>query len=273
MRRPSGFGDRRATKLRFIMALGIAGFALFSFVGSREFNPVTGEQQYVGMTVNQEMALGAKATPSMIQQYGGLYAGPADQELVDRVGQRLVEASAAANSAYVFDFHLLADTQTINAFALPGGNCFITKGLYRELKTEGQLAAVLGHEIVHVVAKHGAQRMSKQNLTRGLIGAVVAASGDQQSAQLAQTIGQMVNVQYGREDELESDRLGVRYMVDAGYDPSAMLAVMEILAKSRSGDSPAEFFSTHPNPENRMERIRSSISTLFPEGLPAGLTP
>jgi predicted Zn-dependent protease len=161
----------------------------------------------------------------------------------------------------------------VNAFALPGGQVFITDALASRLETEGQLAGVFGHEIGHVVARHGAQRIAKSQLTNGLIGAVAVASEDQRTAMMAAMIGQLVNMKYGRNDELESDRIGVKMMADAGYDPRAMIRVMEVLAEASKGGAPPEFFSTHPNPENRIGRIQEAIDAEFPNGVPEGLIP
>jgi predicted Zn-dependent protease len=273
-------GGRRGAGARLIMALIVAGAAIFSFIGSREFNPVTGENQYISLTQEQEIALGLQAVPQMITQHGGLYPDPELQEYVDEIGYRLVQYSEAADLGYQYEFHLLADPETINAFALPGGPVFITMALYEQLETEGQLAGVLGHEIAHVVARHGAQRMANAELTEGLIGAVVVASSDpdrpqsgQQAAQVAAYVGQMVNMKYGRDDELESDRLGVRFMLDAGYDPRAMIGVMEILAAAGGGARQPEFFSTHPNPDNRIGQIEAAIAAELPNGVPDGLIP
>jgi predicted Zn-dependent protease len=142
---------------------------------------------------------------------------------------------------------------------LPGGQVFITSALYDELETEGQLAGVLAHEIGHVVARHSAQQIAKAQLTEGLTGAVVVASYDPQNpnsssaAYIAQIVGQIVNMKFGRDDELQSDRLGVRFMSESGYDPRSIVRVMEILAASSEGNRPG--FFTHPNPDNRIARI------------------
>ena len=141
--------------------------------------------------------------------------------LVQRVGDQLVAQSVAAKSPYKFSFHVLADPKTVNAFALPGGPIFITEGLLRLLKTEAELAGVLGHEIGHVIARHSSERLAKQQLTQGLLGALVVGSGDYTTAQIGQMVGSMINMSYGREDELESDALGIRIMAEAGYDPRA----------------------------------------------------
>jgi len=266
-------GGRSGGSGRILVALVMVGIALFSYFSSKTFNPVTGEEQYISLTPRQEIALGLQAVPQMVDQYGGLYPDQRYRDHVTAVGRQLVQSSAAKETEWQFDFHLLEDQQTINAFALPGGPVFITAALYGRLETEGQLAGVLGHEIGHVIARHGAQRIAKEELTQGLTGAVVVASGDARAAQVAQMVGQMVNMKYGRDDELESDKLGVRFMVDAGYDPTAMIRVMEILRDAGGGGSQPEFFSTHPDPENRIARIQQAIDELYPNGVPDGLTP
>jgi predicted Zn-dependent protease len=169
-----------------------------------------------------------------------------------------------------FQFTLLADPKTINAFALPGGQVFITEALYRDLETEGQLAGVLGHEMGHVIERHSNKQMAKSELWQGLAAAGGVAGGDQQSAQMSQAIAQMVTMKYGRGDELEADKWGVRLMEMAGYDPNSMIGVMEVLEKA-SGNGPPEFFSTHPNPPHRIEEIKRDIQEQFPNGLRPGL--
>lgn len=253
---------------RIGLAALMAIVSLIMYFSSRQDNPVTGETQYVDLTVDQEIAIGLASAPEMAEQFGGLDPNESDQAYVDQIGFAIVESSAASASLYEFDFHLLGDTQTINAFALPGGQVFITRALYDQLTTEGQLAGVLGHEIGHVVARHSAEHIAKARLTEGLTGAAVIASYDPdnpssaQVAQIAMVIGQLVNMKFGREDELESDFLGVCFIDDAGYDPAELLGVMEVLAGARQGPEPPEFFSTHPNPENRMQRIQEAIQNI-----------
>jgi beta-barrel assembly-enhancing protease len=260
-RRGSGWG-------RLIMAGVIALVSLISYFGSRQDNPVTGETQYIGITVEQEIALGLQAAPQMAAEFGGLDPDQQAQAIVDQIGNQIVQSSAASGTPYEFEFHLLEDDQTINAFALPGGQIFITRALFDQLQTEGELAGVLGHEIGHVVARHSAEHIAKAQLTEGLTGAAVLATYDPEnpasagSAQVAVLIGQLINLKFGREDELESDFLGVCFINDAGYDPSDLIRVMEVLAASRQGDQPPEFFSTHPNPENRVQRIQAAIQNL-----------
>ncbi len=256
---------------RLIIGLIIAAISVFSYFGSREFNPITNEKQYISLTPHQEIALGLQAVPEMMGQFGGLDPDHNAQRKVDLIGQHIVEASSGQGPAWEFDFHLLSDSKTVNAFALPGGQVFITRALFDDLRTDGQLAGVLAHEVVHVLARHSAQHIAKQQLTQGLTGAVMTASGDADAGRLAAMIGQMVNMKYGRNDELQSDHLGVEFMSAAGYDPRAMIEVMRVLEKSGGGGNTAEFFSTHPNPENRIQKIEDAIRTKYPEGVPPGL--
>jgi predicted Zn-dependent protease len=258
---------------RFIIAIVIALVAVITYFSSSSENPVTGEKQRVAMTPEQEIALGYKSAPQMAAQMGGLSQNEQARALVRRVGEGLVAKSFAAKSPYKFSFHVLADPRTVNAFALPGGPIFITEGLLRLLKTEGELAGVLGHEIGHVIGRHSSERLAKQQLTQGLIGALVIGSGDYTTAQIGQMVGSMINMSYGREDELESDGFGVRIMAEGGYDPRALMRVMEVLAKASGGTRQPEFFSTHPAPENRATRIKEAIARQFPGGVPQGLKP
>jgi predicted Zn-dependent protease len=260
------------------MGLFVALITIVGYFGSSVFNPITQEKQHVaGITPEQEVALGLQAAPEMAQQFGGLDPDPALQARVDKVGERLVSRGDPGKSPYHFEFHVLNDPETINAFALPGGQVFITEGLLRRLKTEGQLAGVLGHEIGHVVARHGAEHIAKQQLTAGLTGAAVLATYDpnnpssRNSAAVAAMLGQLVSMRFGRQDELEADQLGVRFTGEASYDPRSMIELMKILEQSSEGNRPPEFFSTHPNPENRIQRIQEAIQQRYPNGVPAGL--
>ncbi len=253
MRRSGGL------KMRLLLFAGIAIFSLFKYFASSEKNPYTGKTQHITITPNDEIRMGLSSVRQMASQYGGLYPSQKYQDMVDRVGNKLVsQSSIASRSPYRYEFHLLRDPQTINAFALPGGQVFITFALFSKLKTEDQLAGVLGHEIGHVLGRHSAERMAKQGLTQGLLTAVMAGGGNN-AAQVAAMIGNMVNMKYGRQDELESDELGVRFMIEAGYRPEEMIGVMKILKASSGGKRVPEFQSTHPDPDNRIEHIKAAI--------------
>lgn len=267
---------RRRSGGRILMALALAAFALFSYYSNSAVNPVTGEKQQVAMSVPQEVALGLQSAPQMAVQHGGEDPNSQDRARVDSVGRRLLQG-LGKNTPYEFNFHLLRDPQTINAFALPGGQVFITRALYDRLETEGQLAGVIAHEIGHVLERHSAQQIAKAQLTQGLTGAAVLATYDpndprsRNSAAMAAIIGGLVTMKFGRGDELESDQWGVRLTASAGYDPRSMIRVMEILAEASGGGRTPEFFSTHPNPENRIGRIKDAIDAEFPNGVPGNL--
>lgn len=275
-----GYGDgygRRTTrgsgmKLRLLIAGGIVLFSLFSYLRTSDVNPITGKAQRVAIDPTEEIQLGLASRQQMAAQHGGLHPNQEFQQVVDKIGLRLVNAldqriarESNRTNPYSFEFHLLQDPNAVNAFALPGGQVFITYNLFERIRRYGKstdfggpvdrLAGVLGHEVGHVIARHGAQRMAKQKLTQGLIGAASVGGGNMQSGQMAAMIGKMVNMKYGRGDELEADQWGVALSKEAGFDPRAMLDVMEILEESAPGGGPPEMMSTHPKPKNRKAYI------------------
>ena len=262
--------------VRLIIGLIFAVFGLFNYFGNVTDNPVTGEKQRVQMTPQQEIVLGMRSREQMAAQHGGLYPDRTLQAYVDRVGERIVNNSAASEAPYPYEFHLLRDRRTVNAFALPGGQIFITAALMDKLNSEAQLAGVLSHEIAHVVARHGAEHVAKQQLGAAMVNAIgIAASdgteGGRNAAILARAVNQMVNLKYGREDELESDLLGVQFMTQAGYNPKGIMELMVILDLARSGQTQPEFFSTHPNPSNRIAKLKNIIDEQYPNGIPDNL--
>ena len=261
---------------RLIIALIIAGFSIVTYLTSTQYNPITDQKQHVDISPRQEIALGMQSAPQMESQFGGESTDAAKMAQVKSAGESVVSKSDAGKSPYKFDFHLLADDKTINAFALPGGQVFITEGLLKHLDSPGELACVLAHEIGHVAARHSAQQIAKQELSQGLTGAAVIASYDpndpntRNTAAMAALVAQVVNLKFGRKDELEADALGVRFSSEAGYDPRSMIKVMQILAQLSKTRTP-EFFSTHPNPEHRIAAIEAAIKEQFPNGVPSGL--
>lgn len=267
------------SRLLIRLALGaiFAVFGMFNYFTNISENPITGEKQRVQLSPQQEIVIGRQSAPQMAEQHGNLYPDRTLQDYVDAIGNQVVQNSAAKNSPYPFEFHLLRDRQTVNAFALPGGQVFITAALLSRLNSEAQLAGVLGHEVGHVIGRHGAEHLAKQQLGGALVNAVgIAASDDprnaRQAAILAQAVNQMVNLKYGRKDELESDLLGLQFMTAAGYNPVGIVELLEILnsAKDGAGEQP-EFLSTHPNPANRIEQLTAMIKNEYPNGIPAQL--
>lgn len=246
---------RGSWKIRIVIGLVIVAIALIQRWNNKEENPYTGRVQNINMTSEQEIAIGLQSAPEVAQQYGGLYPDERLQTLVDAVGNRLVQNSIARESPYDYEFHLLADDQTINAFALPGGQIFITYALFKQLN-EAQLAGVLGHEIGHVIGRHSAERIAESNFWKTVsMGASVGAD----AGNLVGSIGQNTLLTNGREDELESDDLGVLFMMQSDYEPEEMIGVIKILKASAGPDRVPEFQSTHPDPDNRIERIQEAI--------------
>ncbi len=262
--------------IRIVIALAVAAFALFSFLSSKQTNPVTGQDQYISITKDQEIALGLQSAPEMEAEFGGLEPDARYQNAVQIIGDKLVKESFASQADYPFEFHVLADSETVNAFALPGGPVYITRALMDQLQSEGEVASVLAHEISHVVARHSAEQISTQQLTQGLTGAVVMATYDPNNpssmgtAGVAMLIGQLVDMKFSREDEIVADTMGVKVMGQANYDPRMMVEVMKILEQAGSGNG-IEFLSTHPSPDNRLARIEQAITDLYPGGVPSGM--
>lgn len=264
-------------KIRLIIAGVIILFSAISYLSSTSKNPITGQTQRVDLTTEQEIEIGRSAAYEMVQQHNGLSRDARARKHVQMVGKRLENTlyhrlqDQGKSLPYPFDFHLLADRRVINAFALPGGQVFITEALYNQMTHEGQLAGVLGHEIGHVIERHGAERMASGRFFQQIAGAAGVAGGDISTAQLASTALNVVSMGYGRQAELESDRWGIELMTLTGYHPQHMLDVMEILKEAGGGGAPPEFMSSHPKPENRQKYIREVIEERFPNGLPPGL--
>lgn len=268
----------RRVPLTLLIGALIALVGLLRFTCSRQTNPITGESQFVSLSPQQEVALGVASARQITSRFGGEVEDRTLAPYVESVGQKLVRGSAAAKGPYRFDFHVLKDSRTINAFALPGGQIFITVALLARMQNEAQLAGVLGHEIGHVIARHGAQHLAKQQLGGALVTAVQIGAYDpnrpgrgQAAAAIAAVTNSLVNLRYGRDDELESDRYGFDLMVQAGYDPRGIVEVMEILKRASGGSRQPEFLSTHPDPGDRRGRLGRMITERFPGGVPPTL--
>ena len=243
-------------KVRILVAVAVVAFAFIRRCSQKETNPYTGRTQAISLSPDQEIAIGLQSAPSMAQQHGGLHPDNRYQALVDNVGNKLVNNSIAKDTPYQYDFHLLADSKTINAFALPGGQIFITYALFSKLENEDQLAGVLGHEIGHVLGKHSNERITDSKFWQTL----VMGAGAIDMGAVAQQYGQGELLKNGRGDELESDELGVLFMLKANYNPEEMIGVMKILKAAAGPNRTPEFQSTHPDPENRIQKIKEAIS-------------
>lgn len=259
--------DRSSFGGRLIVGLIIAAVAWMMYMNQVEVNPVTGEKQHVSISPKQEVRLGLESAPQMSREMGGeMPDGDSRTQEVKKMGAFLLAKSDAKNSPWQFQFHLLADPDTVNAFALPGGQVFITRGLYDRIETEAELAGVLGHEMGHVIERHTAQQMAKSQLGKLLVVAVGAATSDNGSQGsysplvIANMVNQMIQLRYSRGDESQADIWGLKIMQQAGFDPNAMISVMEVLKSvGGGGGNVPQIYQTHPNPDQRMQDIKAYL--------------
>ena len=248
------------------IVIALLGFALY--MSQTQINPVTGEKQHISISTDQEIRLGLESAPEMAREMGGEVSSTDPRTVeVQRIGAFIVTHTDAASSPWKFQFHLLADTSTINAFALPGGQVFITLGLLNKLQTEAQLAGVLSHEMGHVLERHAAQQMAKSELGRMFIIATGTAASDSShperftdATMVAAVVNHMFQLRYSRQDESEADQWGLKLMTQSGFNPKAMIEVMEILKASGSNKHAPEIFQTHPNPDLRIQQIKAYLA-------------
>jgi predicted Zn-dependent protease len=239
------------------LLMGSAVFALILNT-SCTVNPATGEKRFDGlMPAQSESAIGAAEHEKIIKEYGGIYADQSLQSYVTSVGQKVARNTERADVQYQF---FVLDSPVINAFALPGGYIYVTRGLMAVMNDEAELAAVLGHEIAHVTARHQAARYSQGFVTQ--LGATIAAAA-LGSAAASQIIGTGTNLymsSYSREQEAEADKLGIRYLARAGYDPMAMADFLDTMENYiqvsqalKGKDAPRfNYFSSHPDTDQRV---------------------
>lgn len=229
-------------------------------------NPVTGDRNFVLMSEAQEIQMGAEAHKDVLKEYPAV-ANPALQAYVDAIGRNLARHSHRPNLQWRFT---VVDSPDVNAFALPGGYVYVTRGILAYLDSEAELAGVIGHEIGHVTARHGVRQQSAA--TAAGVGAVLGAilvpgMNNQAGASLMQTLAQAWTAGYGRDHELESDRLGAEYLAKTGYDPQAMVKVIGVLKNQeefaaeqakRDGRQPKTYhgtFATHPSNDTRLKQV------------------
>lgn len=256
-------------------AMAVLGIVLL-IAGGCTTNPATGKQSFTLYSWEDEKQMGTEAAAGLAEQFGGEVEATLPSEYVRTVGMKLVTGIESGVPNLDWEFTLL-NTDVINAFALPGGKVFFTRGLAAKLSDEAEMAGVLGHEIGHVTARHGNQRISKQiGFNALLVGTAVAvgvADNDTAVGRYGQVAvpglaigGNLVMLKYGRDDESEADMLGMRYMARTGYDPSGQLRVMQVLQDaSGGGGGMPEWLSTHPFPETRIEQIKRILREQYPD--------
>lgn len=243
-----------------VLSLSLAGCAQ---------NPVSGKQDFVMMSEAQEISLGAKEDANVRKRYK-VYEAPALQDYVNSVGQKIARKSHRPNLRYHFT---VLDTSEINAFALPGGHVYVTRGILAYLNSEAELAAVLGHEIGHVTARHGVRQASAAQVTDVGI-TLMSILVPQINPNLSQTFAGAILSGYGRDHELEADRLGASYLARSTYDPQAMIRVIGVLKNQelfdaqvakQEGREPRRYhgvFATHPDNDTRLQQVVAESSQL-----------
>ncbi len=258
---------KQGSRSAFIVVMSLT---LLSLVGCQT-NPYTGRSQLLMTSVSDEMKMGVQAY-DQVKSDPKLRPSqdPREIEPVKRIAARIVEAAKRSKYAemanqFQWEVTVIKDDKTANAFALPGGKMAVYTGIFPMAKTEAGLAAVMGHEVVHALARHGAERMSQNQLTNTtmqVVGAVAGAAGGGgmlgQATMAALGVGAQVGVllPFSRKHESEADYIGILLAADAGYDPRESVALWERMGQASGGGGSSEFMSTHPSHETRIDQLK-----------------
>jgi len=258
------------TTPKVLTCLMLASSLAMTSACTQVVNPATGQTEFTAMSPEQERAVGEEQHPRILQQFGGEYDDPKLKAYVNEIGERLQVVSELPDLDFTFT---LLNSNVINAFALPGGYVYISRGLMALAENEAEVAGVVAHEIGHVTARHSAQRYSRGVLAQGgvTVGAVLAGVlGGGGLAKTVQQLGgtgaQAYLAGYSREQEFQSDELGVRYLTRAGYDPTAMATFLEKLgehselARKLAGNPSTSMFATHPRTPDRVRRAAENAA-------------
>jgi len=255
--------------IRIVMLVMIG--SPLSVLSGCETNPYTGRSQLIMTSVSEDMQLGTQAyqqvknDPKMRQSQD-----PREIEPVRRVAGHIIEAAKRSKygdmaKQFQWEVTVIKDDKTMNAFALPGGKIAVYTGIFPVAKSEAGLAAVLGHEVTHALARHGAERMSQGELTNAALQAVGAAAGASgmnpvlsQGAMAALGAGAQVGIllPFSRAHESEADYIGILLAADAGYDPRESVSLWQRMEQLSQGGGPSEFLSTHPSNETRIDQLK-----------------
>jgi predicted Zn-dependent protease len=269
----SGFSLSRFV-LPAILAIAAAGYLWFT--SEEQEVPITGRTQRVNLTDQQQEQLGAQVYQQTLQESAGVIvaSGP-EHDMVQRVADRIAAVGAEDKPEFEWEFTLIDDPQA-NAFCLPGGKIVVYTGILPVAKTEAGLATVVGHEVAHATAEHGAERIFQQQLTQTAVQIVAAgaAENQQQYEQIAGLLGAGAQVgltlPWGRDQESEADHIGLIYMGRAGYDPAEAVGFWQRMDRAhRDQPQPREYLSTHPSSETRIEQIRDWLPEAQAEYRPA----
>jgi beta-barrel assembly-enhancing protease len=210
--------------------------------------------------VAQEIEMGRDVAPQFEEEFGGLHPDSHIQQYVSDIGHRLVRFSGREQLPW--SFGVLASDE-INAFALPGGPVYITRGLLFNLENEAQLAAILAHEVVHIAERHSVEQLERAQILTGGTVLVGVLTGSGAVADVSGVVAGLMTMRYSREHEREADLMGLEYLARAGYRPEAMLEAMQIIRRLSEGGRPPEFLSTHPSPANREEYLSQAIQEQY----------
>ncbi|MCP9451447.1 MAG: M48 family metallopeptidase [Nitrospira sp.] len=256
---------------RVAASWALVGVVLMAIAGC-ETNPYTGRSQLLMTSISEEMRLGEQAYAQVKNDPNvRLSRDPREVEPVRRVADRIIEAAKRSKYAtmakqFEWEVSVIKDDKTANAFALPGGKIAVYTGIFPVARTEAGLAAVMGHEVVHALARHGAERMSQGQLANAVLqvaGAAIGASGSNpvlgQATMAALGLGAQVGVllPFSRKHESEADYVGILLAADAGYDPREAIGLWERMAALSQDGGPAEFLSTHPSHGTRIEQLKA----------------
>jgi len=243
---------KNATLRRRIAAIGLVFLAIFVYSCAR--NPVTGKRQFMLVSEKQEKAMGLAYDPQVIQEFG-MYDDKKMQDFINEYGKKMGAISHRSKVEYQFR---VLDSPVVNAFAVPGGYVYFTRGIMAHFNNEAEFAGVLGHEIGHIAARHSAQQQSQQILAQiGFIGAMLASEKFRQYSDLAETGLGLMFLKFSRNHESQSDKLGVEYSTKIGYDAHQMAGFFNTIKRIQdgSGSNIPTFLSTHPDPGDRFNRV------------------
>ncbi|MGZ5003317.1 MAG: M48 family metallopeptidase [Chthoniobacterales bacterium] len=257
--------------IRWLPILVAVAIIAFQYFRSETFvNPETGRKSHVGMSVEQETALGFQTYRQVLSEAQSINSGP-EFEMVRNVASRLAHATGKVGEGFDWQVSLIRDNQ-VNAFCLPGGKIVVYTGILPVAQNEAALATVLGHEMAHATSRHGAQRVLEQNLTQTAMTGVAASLGEMDYEKQRAIMGALgagarfgLLMPFSRKHESEADEIGLMYMARAGYDPEESIRFWQRMERASEAGAPPEFMSTHPSHEHRIEQLQALLPKAMEE--------
>ena len=245
----------------------MAVLTLVTLIGACTKTPVTGRRAFILLSEEEELKLGADAYKEALKSEK-ICGDNATLSMVKKLGGQIEAVSG--REKWNWEFKVIDNAKTMNAFALPGGKVAIYTGIIKPALNEAGLAAIMGHEVAHAVARHGAQRVSQSLLVQaGLTAASLSVDDPKQKEAIIGGLGAGaalgILLPFSREHESEADQIGLIYMAKAGYDPAQAIAFWERFKKATGGDGPPEFLSTHPAPSSRIRALKKALPKALEE--------